>query len=269
VTLCAFDHPPGIHHDPEHERAPDDAISFVEAGSFEVRVGGGLYRLAPGDLFVTERGMEFSCTHDCEAPTDRCLTVSFDSEAVEDLRRADVPALRPPLARQSRTQHYIRHRLGTCGPGQEIRLELLAGALFESLASNGAASRRPGPVTPLMRRVDRAIDLIETDYERPLTLGDLARAAGLSTFHFARVFRTLVGLPPHRYLTAVRLRHAARLLRDGAGVSYTCYEVGFASLSHFVTAFRRRFGIVPSEVRKVGRPPVLRAALRAPVWERR
>ena len=270
VTLCDFDHPPGIHHDPEHETAPEDSISFVEAGSFDVQLGRRRWTLAPGALFVTARGMEFSCAHDCETPTDRCFTVSYDGDAVEELRRADVPGLRPPFARLSRAQHYIRHRLRSCGPGQEIRLELLAGVLFESLA-RGEATVTPQPPSgsALVGRVDRALDLIEAEYGRTLTLGELARTSGLSTFHFARAFRALTGLPPHRYLTAVRLRHAARLLDAGAGVTHTCYEVGFGSLSHFVTAFRRRYGMVPSQARAGARKSALRAALHAPLWARR
>ena len=51
----------------------------------------------------------------------------------------------------------------------------------------------------------------------------------------------------------VRLAHADRRLRDGAGVTDTCFAVGFGSLSHFVTTFRRRYAIRPSDIRRKGR----------------
>jgi AraC-like DNA-binding protein len=95
-------------------------------------------------------------------------------------------------------------------------------------------------------------------------LGALAQSAGLSPFYFARAFQRFVGVPPHRYLTGVRLRHAARMLDDGAGVTFTCYEVGFGSLSHFITAFRKRFGVVPSAARRGSLVPALRAGLSHP-----
>jgi AraC family transcriptional regulator len=117
-----------------------------------------------------------------------------------------------------------------------------------------------------MRRIDRAVELIESDFARQLTLSELANAAGMSMYHFARVFRALTGIPAHRYLTAVRLRNAARRLDEGESVTSACYEVGFASLSHFVTAFRKRFGITPSAAAKGARYPVLRAALTTPLW---
>jgi AraC family transcriptional regulator len=269
VSLVKFDHPDdAAHADPEHELSPCDSISFVEDGAFDACVDGERWHLAPGSLFVARRGMEFACRHVDEVPTDRCLTVSYADDAVEDLMRLDLPALRPPFARMSARRQFLRHRLRSCQPGEEIRLELIAGALFESLATNrpSGAARLDAAATPLMRRVDRAVQLIETQYSRPLTLGDLASAAGLSTFYFARAFRRLMGVPPHRYLMAVRLRHAARLLDEGAGVTFTCYEVGFGSLSHFVTAFRKRFGVVPSAARRTARFPALRAATSSPLW---
>jgi AraC-like DNA-binding protein len=270
VTLVSFDHPAGVHQDPEFEVASTDCISFVDGGHFDVCFDGRRSRLAPGSLFLTTRGMSFSCTHDCEAPTDRCLSVSYGAAAVDDLHSAGVPPLQPPDAVVSYRQHYIAHRLRSCVPGDEVRLELLAGALYESLADERGSRRIPavGSSTHLMRCVDRAIDLIEVEYGRTLTLRDLALAAGLSTFHFARVFRELTGLPPHRYLTAVRLRHAARLLEQGASVSASSLDAGFGSLSHFITAFRKRFGFPPSLVRRRGRQPALRAALAAPMWTR-
>lgn len=269
VTLQEFDHPAGdVHCDPDQEVSHRDSISFVEEGTFDAHVDDEHWELKPGTLFLTRRGMPFACRHHDEVPTDRCLTVMYSETAVEDLMRADLPALRPPIARMSARRQYLRHRLRSCARGEEIRLELLAGALFESLAAHrqSAPPRMDAQVTPLMRRIDCAVQLIETDYTRGLTLGDLASSAGLSPFYFARAFQRFVGVPPHRYLTGVRLRHAARMLDEGAGVTYTCYEVGFGSLSHFVTAFRKRFGVVPSAAKRGVQVHALRAGLSAPSW---
>ncbi len=269
VTLAAFDHPPGdVHHDPEHEVSERHSISFVEHGSFDVRVRGELWRFLPGTIFVTERELEFSCTHDTECPDDRCLSVGYGEQTVEDLLVAGIPALRPRVEWSAARERFLRYRLESCEPGDELRLELIAGALFQSLAAGGAAHPVRGGlrVTDVMRRVDRAVELIESSFARQLTLRELADAAGMSVYHFARVFRELTGLPAHRYLTAVRLRHAAQRLDEGESVTSTCYAVGFASLSHFVTAFRKRFGVAPSAAAKGARYPLLHASLAAPIW---
>ncbi len=274
ATLRRFDHPPGDEHaDPEWETARTCSISIVEAGSFDIELEGRQWRFSPGSIFVAGAGMGYRCSHDQAVPVDRCLSVSFPERTVEDLLRADVAAPRPPFAFVSARLNYLRHRLERCGPGDELRFELLAGALFESLgvdAAGGAtrAVRAAGRTTDLMRRIDRAVELIESSYARPLALDELAREAGLSSFHFARVFREMMGLPPHRYLTAVRLRHAARMLEQGATVTHVCYDVGFGSLSHFVTAFRRRFGVSPSRVKRGTAVAPLRSSLASPVWGR-
>jgi AraC family transcriptional regulator len=269
VTLVEFDHPAGAEHsDPDHEVSAQESISFVEDGTFDAHMDDEHWVLGPETLFLTRPGMAFQCRHVDHVPTDRCLTVSYAERTIEDLLRVDLPPLRPPLARMSARRQFLHHRLRSCVAGDEVRLELLAGALFESVAANrpSAPARMDSPLTPLMRRIERAVQLIETDYARGLTLGDLASAAGLSAFYFARAFQRFVGVPPHRYLTGVRLRHAAKMLDEGASVTFTCYEVGFGSLSHFVTAFRKRFGVVPSSVRQGSHVQVLRAGLSAPSW---
>src|SRR5574338_708117 len=64
VSLQEFDHPTGdVHCDPDQEVSSCDSISFVEDGGFTARVGDAQWALEPGTLFVTRRGMSFSCRH--------------------------------------------------------------------------------------------------------------------------------------------------------------------------------------------------------------
>lgn len=257
VKLSRFDHPPHAEHsDPEFERSRIDSINIVESGSFSIRLHDRDYVLKKGTVFVAVSGMEFSCTHDTEVPNDSCLSIAFSEHAVEDLRSADVPALRPPFAQVTSRERFLQHRLQSCERGDEVRLDLLAGALFESVATVEGV-RVPdtsrvlrGTQADLIRRIERATDLVEMEFTRTLSLDDLARAANLSPFHFARVFRELTGLPPHRYLMAVRLHRAARMIDEGATVSLACSESGFGSLSHFINAFRKRYGIAPSDIKR-------------------
>jgi AraC-like DNA-binding protein len=286
VTLWRFDHPPGEEHaDPEHEVSPFASINLVEAGSFDIRIEDRRYHFAPGSLFVTAGGLEFSCSHSEGVPTDRCLTVAFDEQAVDDLLSIDVPRLVTPAAEPAPREAFLLDRLRHVAAGDELRCELLAGALYQSLAErdpsamattsatsaiSGATSAAGSLDVPaalrseLSRRIERALERMAHGFSEPLSLRELARVAGLSTFRFARVFRELVGVPPHRYLTAVRLRQAARRLTEGASVTATAFDVGFGSLSHFVVAFRERYGFVPSEVARGRNVRALRSALRKP-----
>src|SRR5262249_50722422 len=103
-------------------------------------------------------------------------------------------------------------------------------------------------------RVAEAIHAIETSYEEPLSLADLAGRAGLSSYHFLRVFGRVTGTTPRQYLIGARLRRAAALLLDTSRpVTTIAYDVGFADLSNFVRTFHRAIGCSPRVYRANGR----------------
>ena len=255
VTLERFDHEPGVaHRDPEREQTTGHAVSFVEAGSFRVRTQGNWREVTAGELFVTRPGLEFSCAHDHEHPSDCCLSLAYHANAVESLRGVGVAATGILVHGLTNRRAYLRHRIRACGPGDEARVEALAGALQATFsnAADPAPLFRPERLSWYAARVDRAAAMIEAHYAEPLSLSTLARDAGMSVYHFARVFGELQGQPPHRFLTGVRLAQAAARLRAGASVTDTCFAVGFGSLSHFVTTFRQQFGVTPSALRRHG-----------------
>lgn len=248
VSVETFAHPPGIEHrDPELEHAASHSVSFVEAGSFRLRLAGAWHEVTPAQIFAATPGLEFACAHADESPRDRCLTVRYAEAAVESLRSAGAaPAPRPLLGLTNR-QAYLRCEL-QAEAGDEARTETLAGDLYWSLGAptSPRARFRPGQLAWYAARLRRAKEMIAAHYAEPLALSFLAREAGMSLYHFARVFGELEGESPHQYLLGVRLASAALRLRQGASVTEACYAAGFGSLSHFTTTFRRRFGVRPS-----------------------
>jgi AraC-like DNA-binding protein len=103
----------------------------------------------------------------------------------------------------------------------------------------------------LLRRLCRARDAIHDRSSEPLTLEDLSREAGLSRFHFLRLFRDAFAATPHEYLVRVRLSRARRLLlEERASVTDVCFEVGFQSLGSFSALFARRMGEPPASFRR-------------------
>jgi AraC-like DNA-binding protein len=97
---------------------------------------------------------------------------------------------------------------------------------------------------------------LEASCEAPLTLTELADSAGLSRFHFLRVFRRVTGTTPHQYLIGARVRLAVRMLLDtNTPVTDIAYDVGFQDLSNFVRTFHRVIGSSPGAYRRgVSRP---------------
>jgi AraC family transcriptional regulator len=87
---------------------------------------------------------------------------------------------------------------------------------------------------------------------------ELAQQAGLSSYHFLRMFTSAIGVSPHQYLVRVRLRRAARkLVCPEHSITQIAYAVGFADLSNFVRTFRRAAGMSPRafRTRALGRKP--------------
>jgi AraC-like DNA-binding protein len=105
-------------------------------------------------------------------------------------------------------------------------------------------------MVPAARHLLRAKDLADGRYYEPLTVADLARAAGLSPAHFSREFRRTFGEAPHQYLLTRRLERAAALLRNtDRDVTEICFAVGLASVGSFSTSFQRVYGAAPGEYR--------------------
>ncbi|HEY3735846.1 MAG TPA: AraC family transcriptional regulator [Jatrophihabitans sp.] len=102
------------------------------------------------------------------------------------------------------------------------------------------------PRIPASRHLQRAKDLVDSRYREPLTVADMARAAGLSSAHFSRAFRSSFGESPHAYLLTRRLERAAALLRNtDRSVADICMTVGLSSVGSFTTSFTRMFGRTP------------------------
>ena len=139
---------------------------------------------------------------------------------------------------------------------QEPAERLLASSLAHQLLDHALLNqvglrqglRHKGGLAPLQRR--RVREFIEQHLETPLPLSQLAALCALSEYHFARMFQSSFGLPPHRYVLARRLARACQMLRQPApALSEVALSCGFASASHFSNRFRQALGATPGQYR--------------------
>lgn len=112
-------------------------------------------------------------------------------------------------------------------------------------------------------RAEPIIRLMHDHLHEPLSLNDLADAAGWSPFHFHRLFRATTGIPPNAFLTTLRLQEAKRLLlTTPASVTDICYAVGYAGLGTFTARFTQLVGAPPGRLRQFAKtaamPPLER-----------
>jgi AraC-like DNA-binding protein len=119
---------------------------------------------------------------------------------------------------------------------------------------SGRKARKPTANLRDRRRAVESALWIDANSHRAITLDDAAEQAGISPFHFLRLFSDVVGVTPHQYLVRSRLRHAARRLADDdSPVTDIAYDVGFGDLSNFVRTFHRAAGASPMRFRQAAK----------------
>jgi AraC family transcriptional regulator len=99
---------------------------------------------------------------------------------------------------------------------------------------------------------ERAISFLYERYSEPLSLADIANSAILSRFHFCRTFRDATGVTPGRFLSAIRIYQAKRmLLNTRMNVTDIAFAVGYNSLGSFSNHFTDSVGIAPGRFRRI------------------
>lgn len=250
----------GPHNRPFEERHQTFSLSLVVDGTFQYRSRHGSVLLAPGAVLLGNVGDCFECGHE-HGTGDRCLSVQFDPGYWEDLvaavagartTRFDAPRVPPAPALLASVASLCTARAVGGSALEEAALEFAASVLRTAGGlrgvGRGASPRDERRITEAVRSIaDKAHDLECAD----LSLGSLARKAGMTPYHFLRTFRSVVGMTPYQYILHTRMtRAAARLRSSGDSISDIAYEAGFNDLSTFNRRFRRLLGASPGRYRE-------------------
>ncbi|MDQ1077892.1 helix-turn-helix domain-containing protein [Pseudoroseomonas cervicalis] len=195
-----------------------------------------------------------------DAELRRSFAEIFDRDArlmaLPELAFGDLPGLAAPLRRLA---------AALCGQdalaAEAAMHEAIAAALSPALAPALLPGLRPsalkGGLAPHLRR--RILERIEAELDTPLRLEALAAMAGLSPFHFQRVFQASQGVSPQGWVLRRRLERARRLLGGDTPVARIAASCGFSSQSHLTRAFRAASGTTPAAYRAAlrggGAPP--------------
>jgi AraC family transcriptional regulator len=174
-----------------------------------------------------------------------------------------MPSLRPHGDAVSLRLHWIAQQVEASGLDprwyDEQRAWLLHVAIERELELRQRmeciASVKPTTRCELFRRVWWASDFILSNYERPITLDDIAVEARLSRFHLARLFGQVHGITPHAYLLKKRLAVARRLLaQTDCDLNEVAARAGFGTRSSLFRHLRQQLGCGAAAVRAAARP---------------
>lgn len=247
---CRADH----HERPITELHTAYSISFVRRGSFGYASRGKRHELIPGSVLLGRPGSEYCCSHE-HAINDECISFAFDPELLDSMagravHQAWTQGTLPPAEKIMVTGALA----GACADSE--RTEALEELGFElamqivELSGDKDVTSKKEPTPTDRRRAVRASELIRARFDEPLDLQTLAAEAGLSAFHFLRLFSRVLGVSPHQYLLRTRLAAAAKILiEDDRPVTEVALDVGFGDVSSFVRTFRRAAGTSPGEFR--------------------
>ena len=241
---------------PFEERHVGFSVSAVIDGSFTYRSDAGHELLYPGALLLGNDGGCFECGH-THGVGDRCISLNVREDLFGEIAAAGGSTSRfrfatASLSPSAKALPVLAWMEALSSAGSGRRCEELALRLIERVvAATDGLRRLPAmPTAREARRVVEAIRLVESEAARPVDLKQMAAVAGVSKYHFLRVFRRLTGLTPHQYLISARLRRAALALTSSRRpVIAVAFDAGFGDLSTFNKTFRAAFGLTPTQYR--------------------
>ncbi|WP_193607845.1 helix-turn-helix domain-containing protein [Nocardioides lijunqiniae] len=230
-------------------------LGLVISGEADHVVNGEALSLRAGDAFLLSPADFHAIRSRGEAPLT-CYNTVVSAELMErQLSGLGAPAvdglpwLVPDLEGAAPDFERLQQELAEPRLGSARVAEAVVACLVVELARRvGVAHPGRGAPSPADAGLRAAVLHVDRHFREPLTLAAVATIAHLSPNYFSERFRQYAGTSFQSYLQERRLRFARSLLVATAlSVTEVCHAAGFNSLSHFGRAYRRRYGVAPSE----------------------
>lgn len=249
---------------PEHDHAEHFlTLQLGAPGLIESREGNRYHRIRtiPGDFTLIGAHMPHQVRYEgvdqlaiSLAPdfVSRIATEMWDSKSVADSVEF-VPQAMTHDPQVERIGQLLRAELEAGSPTGPLFAEGLAQTLaayllrrYSTLPTVSTSEEKDRGGLPVAR-LRRALDFLEANLDQDILLAEMATAAGLSPFHFAREFKAATGLAPHAYLIQRRIERAKELLtRSDLPIAAIATATGFSHQSHLTRHFKRLVGITPA-----------------------
>jgi AraC-like DNA-binding protein len=231
------------------------AVARFERGRSEWWGRGKAWRSGPGSIHVKEPGdVHRALAHD--GPTTFTVVMLPARDVARLREEGKVLAIPHFEADDERAAPFHRLHDAVSVGADRLSLEV---ALAEAIATFARLGRANPEHT---RPVRRAREYLRERLAESITLDDIAGYAALDKFHLCRAFRAQIGMPPHAYLTHLRIKRAKELLEEGVRASELAPRVGLYDQSQLTRHFRRIVGTTPARwASERHEPQVERAAV--------
>jgi len=232
-----------------HREREAHELIYVDYGAIRLRAGDLRVELDTGDCFVVSRGT-FHEFHGKSGRAFDFLNVVYSGRAPGGIenRVLHLPAEERALVRALKEESLALQ------PGHEAMMILKLNELLLRLGRRDGSTLeqygRPGDTTHRYhgRVVRHALGYLEHHFSQPLDAKAVARHAGVSRSHLRALLRRETGRSLRSHLRGFRVERAKRLLRESSeNIATVSYRVGYQSVPHFCTVFKRAVGKTPSE----------------------
>ena len=223
-------------------------VGVFGAGNGSISVSRGTFRATPGAILAI--GAEETHSADPLRGGGWTYRSIYPSRALVDLavgpessagRRFSQPVVHDEKLAQRIS--LVHAALDSDTPSMRIEESLLG--VLRSLLDRHTEKRDDRVTITSSHAVSRARAYLEENFARPVKLAELAAICGITAWHLVHSFRDSTGIPPHAYLTQVRVSRARDMLLDGEALSSVAYRCGFSDQSHLTRVFKRIHGVTP------------------------
>jgi len=244
--------------------AVEATVVAVLEGSLTAQIGESTHRVPAGSMALVDSGTAFAAAGDGAR-----LTLAFSEQMLAGsaarlgFEWSGPVVFSRSLAAVGEALGLVLRRIAlelerpSAGGADALDLALSLAALdiVGAHATSDRIARRERSRAGLVdRRLRRSIEFMRDNFDRELALGEIAEAAYLSEFHFARLFKRITGVTPHAYLAGLRIVHARRLLATtDLSIAEVGARVGYQSASHFGKVFRQATAFTPTDYRDAAR----------------
>jgi AraC family transcriptional regulator len=240
-------------------------VTAILAGGMTATIGERVYELSGGEIALTNVGQR----HSAHATEVEFVSIGVSPVLVNELvaelglmrTSVEIVFRRSLIVDETLTQ-FARAAASEIA-AEQVGLAAMLDALVRQVVihllrchltvrkSDQIELSRAGPVD---RRLRRAVEFMHDNFDREIAVEEIAAAAYLSEYHFARFFKQISGVTPHVYLANLRLERARKLLAETVlPISEIASMVGYQSQSHFTKMFKSVTGVTPRAYREAAK----------------
>ncbi len=231
-------------------------LGIIERGSALLRYKGKLFPICSGSVVVINPDDAHACHPENSIGYSQRImypSIALLEQANYELtgRSHQIPLFQNPIIYDEKILRQVQRLfdvLETTSSALEQESQLLQTliCLIRSQSKTGS-SLRVSSLDVELQAVTQVREYLEENYIENLSLRQLATLTNLSPFHLNRLFSHSVGLPPHLYLTQVRVLRAKKLLSQGLAIAQVAQDVGFSHQSHLNRHFKKIVGVTPKQ----------------------